>query len=287
MCNIFSGLIVTKKGKDWGKVLFLSGLHHEKDREQVQAKYGDETLAWESKEEYSLTSGFNFTHTVNVSAAEQKELLKLVEAWAKKQDKDKLLRSMITVTKDNKPTDDYQIMDNIIKVGDGYSLVADFAIHATGGHWSTLAGGHWSTLAGGYGSTLAGGYGSNLAGGDMSTLKGGDRSTLTGGHRSTLRGGYWSTLAGGEGSTLVGGHGSTLAGGDRSTCIVYGKYAYIVLHSRYVLLTMVWLDCGGQKHAVIDVDELFKKYKKGDKIEIVKGKVVRKVQATEPEDNKK
>jgi len=252
MCNIFSGLIVTKKGKDWGKVLFLSGVHHEKDRKKVQAKYGDETLAWESKEEYSLTSGFNFTHAVNVSAAEQKELLKLVEAWAKKQDKDKLLRSMITVTKDNKPTDDYQLTDNIIKVGDGYSLVADFAIHAAGGDWSTLTGGDRSTLTGDYGSTLTGGDRSTLTGGDWSTLTGGDRSTLT--------------------------------GGDGSTCIVHGEHAYIVLHGKNVLLIMVWSDRRGQKRAVIDVDKLFKKYKKGDIIEIVKGKVVRKVQATEPED---
>ena len=77
MCNVFSGLIVTKKGKEWGKVLFLTGLHHEKDRKKIKKKYGDEVLAWESKKEYSLKDGFKFTHTLNVS-----KVMELIEAWA-------------------------------------------------------------------------------------------------------------------------------------------------------------------------------------------------------------
>lgn len=227
MCNVFSGLIVTKKGKDWGKALFLSGVHHEKDREKVAKKYGDEVIAWESVNSYSLDS-FKFTHTFKISEKEQKELLKLVNSWAKKQDKEKLLRSMITVTKDNKKTEDYKVLDNMIKLGDDMSLVCDFS--------------------------------ANIEAGNGSTQTAGDGSTQTAGYGSTQTAGYWSTQKAG--------YGSTQKAGGWSTCIIYGEESYVVLDGKNVVLRQIY----GDKSYILEINKLFKKYKKGDKIRIVKGK---------------
>jgi hypothetical protein len=245
MCNVFSGLIVTKKGKDWGKVLFLSGVHHEKDREKIKDKYGDEVLAWESVNPYSLTD-FKFTHELNVSEKEQKELMKLIKKWAKKQNKEKLLRSMITVIKDNKPTEDYLIQENMIKVGNDMSLVCDFKVNVEGG----------------YGSNLTGGIGSNL----------------TGGFKSNLTGGNWSNLTCGIESNLTGGNWSNLTCGDGCTCIINGDTAYIVLDGKDVILRQIYWKGNKRISKIIDINKLFKKYKKGDKIKIEEGKVVGKVE---------
>jgi hypothetical protein len=162
MCNVFSGLVVTKKGKNWGKVLFDSGVHHEKDRKKFRKKYGDNVLAWESNVEYSLKDGFKFTHTLNVDEKQRKELMKLVQAWAKKQKKEKLLRQMVTVVKDNRPTDEYEIVDNMIKTGDKTTISADFKTHiiqgdkstATQGDESAATQGDWSTAIYGDGSII-------------------------------------------------------------------------------------------------------------------------------------
>ena len=233
MCNVFSGLIVTKKGKDWGKVLFLSGVHHEKDREKVKKKYGDNILAWESITPYSLDK-FKFTHELNILAKEQKELMSLVNKWAKKRDKEKLLRSMITVTKDNKPTEDYKIMDNMIKIGDSMSLVCDFSV--------------------------------NVEAGRGSTQKAGEVSTQTAGRYSTQTAGW----------------GSTQTAGDGSNCIIYGDTSFIVLDGKNVLLTQIFFKGNKYIRKNLELDTLFKKYKKGDKIKVVKGEAVEKVKINEP-----
>jgi len=253
MCNVFSGLIVTKKGKDWGKVLFLSGVHHEKDREKIKDKYGDEVLAWESVRSYDLTD-FKFTHELNVSEKEQKELMKLIKKWAKKQNKEKLLRSMITVIKDNKPTEDYLVQENMIKVGCGMSLVCDFKVNVEGGNWS------------------------NLTGGYRCTLTGEDWCTLTGEDYCTLTGRDYCNLTGGDYCNLTGGFGCTLTGGFGSTCIIYGSIGYIVLDGKDVILRQIYWKDGSRISKIIDINKLFKKYKKGDEIKIVKGKVVGKLE---------
>jgi hypothetical protein len=55
-------------------------------------------------------------------------------------------------------------------------------------------------------------------------------------------------------------------------CIIYGNTSYIVLDGKNVLLTQIWYENNKCNRAIIKVDTLFKKYKKGDKIKIVKGK---------------
>ena len=41
MCKIFSGhIIMDENSKDWGKVIYLSGIHHELDREKIYKKCG-------------------------------------------------------------------------------------------------------------------------------------------------------------------------------------------------------------------------------------------------------
>ena len=265
MCNVFSGLIVTKKGKDWGKVLFLSGVHHEKDREKVKKKYGDNILAWESITPYSLDK-FKFTHELNILAKEQKELMSLVNKWAKKRDKEKLLRSMITVTKDNKPTEDYKIMDNMIKIGDSMSLVCDFSVNVEAGRGSTQKAGEVSTQT-------AGRYSTQTAESN-STQTAGDDSTQTAGEDSTQRAGRYSTQRAGGDSTQT-------AGGD-SNCIIYGDTSFIVLDGKNVLLTQIFYEGNKYIRKNLELDTLFKKYKKGDKIKVVKGEAVEKVKINKP-----
>ena len=248
MCNVFSGLIVTKKGKDWGKVLFLSGVHHEKDRAKIKDKYGDDVLAWECVIPYSLKE-IKFTHELNVSQKEQTELMKLIMKWCKKQNTEKLLRSMITVTQDNKPTENYKILDNMIRIGDNMSIVCDFSV--------------------------------NITAGDSSTQTARENSTQKAGWNSTQTARYGSTQTAGYDSTQTAGDNSTQTAGCDSTCIIYGDTSYIILDGKNVLLTQKYK----QIRKNIIVDDLFKKYKKGDKIKIVKGKECGKEKRNENKKN--
>lgn len=54
MCTLFSGHIVADEGKDWGKVLFITGIHHEKDREIIGDKY-KKLIAWETRRAFDLS----------------------------------------------------------------------------------------------------------------------------------------------------------------------------------------------------------------------------------------
>ena len=195
MCNIFSGLIVTKKGKDWGKVLFLSGVHHEKDREQIKEKYGDETLAWESTEKYSLTE-FKFTHTINVNKKEQKELMKILKAWVKKQDKEKLLRSMITVLdKNNKPTQDYKIFDNTVHIGDNMTLICDWGVDVVAGDGANITAG--------YGANITAGHGANITTEDNANITARDNAKITAGDDAKITAGYDANITAGNNSCMI------------------------------------------------------------------------------------
>ena len=67
MCEIFSGHIISDKTrKDWGTIIYLSGIHHEKDREQIFKKYGDtiQIAAWQTKKYCSFKDGFELSDKV-------------------------------------------------------------------------------------------------------------------------------------------------------------------------------------------------------------------------------
>ena len=97
MCNIFSGHIVTDKDSpDWGKVLFVTGVHHEKDREHPSvSKYAGKIAAWESVDTGSFASGVKFTHDCgqDISAVDKQALLDLVNEWGKAQERVDLISS--------------------------------------------------------------------------------------------------------------------------------------------------------------------------------------------------
>jgi hypothetical protein len=95
MCNYYSGHIVTEKGKDWGKVLMITGVHHEKDREDSKvSKYGENLLAWETVKEFTFSEGIKFTHACGqkISAEEKQALKEIVEDWAKEKGGEYFLR---------------------------------------------------------------------------------------------------------------------------------------------------------------------------------------------------
>lgn len=79
MCNVFSGHVVTEPGKHWGKVLIVTGIHHEKDREHKSvSKFGENIAAWETLTEGDLNSGVKIVHSCGKSIP-QKEVVALVE----------------------------------------------------------------------------------------------------------------------------------------------------------------------------------------------------------------
>ena len=104
MCTIFSGHISCKKGKDWGKVYFISGIHHEKDRRQIKH---ERLIAWET-EGYTLDQ-FRVSHDCgsDVKEDEKKELMKLLRIWGKKQNTYRLfLDRFLSVTQHGKKLDE-------------------------------------------------------------------------------------------------------------------------------------------------------------------------------------
>jgi hypothetical protein len=96
MCNFFSGHIVTSNDEHFGKVLFFSGLHHEKDRELLEvAKHEPHLLAWETIAAGSFEDGVKMTHDCGqqLSADRIKALLDLVKEWGKKQSFEFLIKN--------------------------------------------------------------------------------------------------------------------------------------------------------------------------------------------------
>jgi hypothetical protein len=205
MCNIFSGHIMTEKGKDWGKVIFLSGIHHEKDREQIKT---EKIIAWESIKPCSLDE-FKFSHDCgqNLTAKEKDSLMECLKNWAKEQTTEKLLSGMITVTKDNLKTEDYLIQENQIKTRDNTSIICDFTAN----------------------------------------MFSGSNSTQTAGSNSTQKAGWNST---------------SIIYGDTSSYILNGKNCTLIQKS-------------DNETYVLKIDTLFEMYKFGDKLKIVKGKVIK------------
>ena len=50
MCNIFSGHIVSEKSENFGKIYYITGVHHDKDRQKIPAKDLQYLIAWESED---------------------------------------------------------------------------------------------------------------------------------------------------------------------------------------------------------------------------------------------
>ena len=94
-CNIFSGHIIAELDKNWGKVEFHTGVHHELDREIIYKKYKRNDirmLAWESEEEASLEK-FEFAHDCgqSIPKLEKEALMYILKLWGAKQDKSELI----------------------------------------------------------------------------------------------------------------------------------------------------------------------------------------------------
>ena len=229
MCNIFSGHIISDKShKDWGKIIFLSGIHHEKDREIIYKEYGQiKLVAWESVKESSLTEGFKITHSEgDLTEIEKKELLLLVEDWAKNKDAESLVKQKFITAKDN----DYSFSlacKSMIDTRDGAVLIApelnEFKQAAgpnstqVAGDGSTQEAGYNSTQKAGNNSTQEAGYNSTQKAGNNSTQTAGYNSTQTAGDDSTQKAGYNSTQTAGPNSTQTAGPSSTQTAGDDST----------------------------------------------------------------------
>ena len=97
MCNFYSGHIVTSNDEHFGKVLFFSGLHHEKDRELPEVeKHGSNLLAWETITSGSFKDGVKMTHDCGQQLSKDRvnALLDLVKEWGEKQSFDFLTKNL-------------------------------------------------------------------------------------------------------------------------------------------------------------------------------------------------
>ena len=95
MCNLFSGHTVIDKGADWGKVLVVTGIHHEKDREDKRvSKYGENLLAWETIEKANVNSGVKVAHVCGkkLSKEEIEAILEITNQWIKGKGNDWFIR---------------------------------------------------------------------------------------------------------------------------------------------------------------------------------------------------
>ena len=267
MCEIISGHIISDKShKDWGKVILKSGIHHELDREEIYKEYGKIKLtAWQTKKYASFSEGFEFTVSEGNIPEQKKELLKLLNDWAKKQDIKKIfLDKFLTVSENGK---------NILE---GFTLdLENKCVALDKPNISFIAPEvkffNWTA---GYRSTQTAGDRSTQTAGDRSTQKAGSGSAQTAGYESTQTAGYGSTQTAGYRSTQTAGDRSTQTAGYGSTQIIYGDTSYIILSGKDVILRQIWWEDNQYHSAIVDHNELFKKYKAGDKLKIVKGKVV-------------
>jgi len=194
MCNIFSGHIISDKDhKDWGKIIFLSGIHHEKDREIIYKEYGQIKLtAWESNEEFKLDKGFKITHSEgDLTELEKTELLKLVQDWAKDKNPEDLVRQKFITSKDNEYSFSLEHKSMIDK-RDGAVLISPELNGFKQEAWnnSTQKAGYDSTQTAGDNSTQTAWYNSTQTAGYNSIQKAGDNSTQTAGLNS-IQIQYW------------------------------------------------------------------------------------------------
>jgi hypothetical protein len=88
MCDLFSGHVVNQKGKNWGKVLVVTGIHHEKDREHPSVKkIGENLSVWQTIKKADVNSGVEIVHSCGkkISKEEESALIEIVNSWIKKQ----------------------------------------------------------------------------------------------------------------------------------------------------------------------------------------------------------
>ena len=106
MCEIFSGHIICDKGdKNWGKVIYKGGIHHEKDREEIYTEYGQIKLAaWTTKKLNTFSKGVQIeTCEGDLSEKEKSTLVQLIENWAKQQNEKELFLKLVSITQKGKP----------------------------------------------------------------------------------------------------------------------------------------------------------------------------------------
>jgi hypothetical protein len=101
MCNIFSIHICFEKGKNWGKIFYISGVHHEKDREKIKT---EKLLALETIKTADMTGGWKITHLCGqkISKKEEWALLQIAYEWGLSQNTQELLEKIAV----NDPEDD-------------------------------------------------------------------------------------------------------------------------------------------------------------------------------------
>jgi len=168
MCKIFSGHIVRDTGKykhKFGEVIFLSGIHHEADREIIYKQFpGIEIVAWETRSAYTFDNGIELReYTLNPYQVRYgftllDELNKLVLEWAKKQNTENLLRGMIRISRDGVPVDYTLDMDkHVIKVEEN-NVVIDCPIL----HDFTIITGDYCFIRTGYACVVKAGYNATI-----------------------------------------------------------------------------------------------------------------------------
>ena len=121
MCTLFSGHVVNEKGKNWGKVIVITGIHHEEDREKIKET---QIIAWETKEKADVNSGVNFVHNCgqNIPLLELRKLQNIVEEKIKKLGNNYFIKKIaesnnrVSLT----GTDISELPDNLVIEGDLY-----------------------------------------------------------------------------------------------------------------------------------------------------------------------
>jgi len=107
MCKVFSGHIIVDTNKykrRFGEVVFLSGIHHEEDRDILFKQFpGIQLAAWETVAPFSFDEGVEVFYQPEKYSVQ--ELKQLILDWAAKQTPEGLLRKLISVTKDGRPQD--------------------------------------------------------------------------------------------------------------------------------------------------------------------------------------
>ena len=198
MCEIFSGHIITdKEHKDWGKVIYLSGIHHEKDREKIHKEYGKDIklAAWQTKKYASFKNRFEITTSVgDIAEKEKKELLSLLDKWKDSQNAEELFLKLVSITQGGVPLarDKFTLdLENLIIATEENNLVFDF---------SEVKGFTFNT---GPGCTFKTGYDCTFNTGSGCTFKTGYDCTFNTGYDCTFNTGSGCTFNTGSGCVCV------------------------------------------------------------------------------------
>lgn len=123
-------------------------------------------------------------------------------------------------------------------------------------------------------------YVTQVAGVNSTQIAGNGAIQTAGGHTTQIaknnsiqNAGWFSTQIAGREATQISRQYSLQKSGDYSTQIIYGDHSFIILDGINVITRQIYLGDGERISKIIDHNKLFKKYKKGDKLEIIQGKV--------------